>query len=108
MPRDELRRAGAHVEVASPEGGAIRGWKINDWGETLETDLKIGEANPSDYDALVLPGGQINPDLLRINQEAMEIIRAFLDSGKPSQPCAMRPGLLIEAESRQWPRNDIL
>jgi len=99
VPRDELRRAGAQVEVASPDGGPIRGWKINDWGEMVETDLKIGDANPSDYDALVLPGGQINPDLLRVNQEAMNVICAFLDSGKPVAAVCHAPWLLIEAKA---------
>jgi protease I len=99
VPRDELRRAGAKVEIASPEGGAIRGWKVNDWGETVESDVKIADVKPSDYDALVLPGGQINPDLLRINPDAMHVVRTFLDSGKVVAAICHGPWLLVEADA---------
>jgi protease I len=99
VPRDELRLAGAHVEVASPEGQPIRGWKINDWGETVEPDMDILEVDPSNYDALVLPGGQINPDLLRVNLDAMKVIHAFLDSGKIVAAICHAPWLLVEADA---------
>ena len=62
VPRDELRKAGARVDVATPTGSAIRGWDKTDWGETAPADLKIEGAKVDDYDVLVLPGGVINPD----------------------------------------------
>jgi protease I len=83
VPRDELRKAGAKVDVATPDGKPIRGWNKTDWGETVEADLKAADAGLDSYHALVLPGGQINPDLLRINADAMKLVEAFLGSGKP-------------------------
>jgi len=99
VPRDELRKAGARVDVASPDGKAIRGWKMKDWGDTIEVDLKIPDANPGDYDALVLPGGQINPDQLRINQDAMKIVRSFVDAQKVIAAICHGPWLLVEANA---------
>jgi protease I len=97
VPRDELRKAGAEVTVASPECRPVRAWKNKDWGDTIETDLKIADANPSEYDALVLPGGQINPDLLRIDPDAMKVVRSFVESGKPVAAICHGPWLLVEA-----------
>lgn len=99
VPRDALRGAGARVEVASPDGKTIRGWKGEDWGESVEADLALAAAKPQDYDALVIPGGQINPDLLRVNKEAMAIVRAFLDSGKVVAAICHGPWLLVEADA---------
>ena len=99
VPRDELRRAGAKVDVASPEGKPIRGWNAKDWGETVESDCKIADVKPADYDALVLPGGQINPDLLRVDKDALQVIRAFIDSGKVVAAVCHAPWLLIEADA---------
>lgn len=99
VPRDELRRAGARVDVASPDGGSIRGWSLKDWGDTIKADLKIADAKNGDYDALVLPGGQINPDLLRIDQDAMNIVRTFVESGRPVAAICHGPWLLVEADA---------
>jgi protease I len=99
VPRDELRKAGATVEVASPDGKPIRGWNKTDWGETVPSDLKIADARPDDYQALVLPGGQINPDILRINPDAMKVVQAFLDSGKPVAAICHAPWLLVQADA---------
>lgn len=99
VPRDELRAAGARVDVASPDGKAIRGWKGEDWGESVDADTTLGAVKPEDYDALVIPGGQINPDLLRVNKEAMAIVRAFLDSGKVVAAICHGPWLLVEADA---------
>ena len=82
VPQQKLRDAGAHVVVVSPEKGQIRGWKNKDWGESVTVDKSLDEVSADDYDALVLPGGQINPDLLRINAQALQLIRDFLDAGK--------------------------
>jgi protease I len=99
VPRDELRKAGAKVDVASPEGKPIRGWNKTDWGETVPSDLKIAEVRPDSYQALVLPGGQINPDLLRVDADAMKVVKAFLDSGKPVAAICHAPWLLVQADA---------
>lgn len=96
-PRDQLREAGATVHVATPDGDAITGWDVDDWGEEVAADLDIESAKVDDYDALVLPGGQINPDILRVNEAAMTLIRDFVASGKPVAAICHAPWLLIEA-----------
>ena len=96
-PRDALRGAGATVHVVSPESGEIRGWKGDDWGKSVSVDAPLDGAKAADYDALVLPGGQINPDLLRANQTAMALIKEFADAGKPIAAVCHAPWLLIEA-----------
>lgn len=75
----------------------IRGWNKTDWGESAPADLKIADAKPDDYDALVLPGGVINPDQLRINEDAMRIVRAFLDDGKLVAAICHAPWLIVQA-----------
>ncbi len=99
VPRDQLRKAGARVEVATPESKPIRGWKVKDWGDTVHADLAIENVNPADYHAVVLPGGQINPDKLRINPDAMKVVRAFVQSGKPVAAICHGPWLLVEADA---------
>jgi protease I len=99
VPRDELRKAGARVDVASPDGKPVRGWNIKDWGDTAAADLAISAVEPERYQALVLPGGQINPDLLRINPEARKVVRSFLDGGKPVAAICHGPWLLVEADA---------
>jgi protease I len=97
VPRDRLKAAGAQVDVVSPEKGEIKGWDMKDWGRPVKVDKKLGDARESDYDAIVLPGGQINPDLLRINQDALTLIKAFYDAGKTVAAVCHAPWLLIEA-----------
>lgn len=97
VPLKKLREAGAEVHVVSPEEGEIRGWKYTDWGDSFPVDRKLAEARADNYDALVLPGGQINPDLLRVKPEAIELIRSFFDSGKTIAAVCHAPWLLIEA-----------
>lgn len=99
VPRDELRRAGAEVTVASPEGGPIRAWRHKDWGDRIETDLKITDVDPSHYHALIIPGGQINPDLLRIDPDAMKIVRSFAESDQTIGAICHGPWLLVEADA---------
>lgn len=99
VPRDKLREAGAEVHVASPDGKSIRGWHKTDWGRMVSVDLKVADADIGAYDALVLPGGQINPDLLRVDKEAMTVVRSFLDSGKPVAAICHGPWLLVEADA---------
>ena len=96
-PKRQLAEAGAQVSVISPESGEIRGWDETDWGESVNVDKAVSDANVDDYDALVLPGGQINPDLLRVNKDAVRFIRDFFNSGKPLAAICHAPWLLIEA-----------
>ena len=96
-PLEALKAKGAAVEGASPEKGEIKGWGHNDWGRSVPVDLTLEEVKVGDYDALVLPGGQMNPDTLRINDKALAIIKAFLESGKVVAAICHGPWLLIEA-----------
>jgi len=95
-PLEALRKAGATVDVAAPDAGEIKGWHNNDWGRSVPVDLTLKEAKPADYDALVLPGGQMNPDTLRINDTALAIVEAFLESGKVVAAICHAPWLLVE------------
>src|SRR5690349_9805572 len=82
VPRDKLKAAGAEVHVAAPKPGTITGWDKTDWGQPVLVDKKLDEAKVADYDAIVLPGGVINPDHLRVDNDALELIRGFFDAGK--------------------------
>lgn len=97
QPRDDLQGAGAKVTIVSPESGEIRGWKGDDWGQSVAVDAPLDGAKAEDYDALVLPGGQINPDLLRANETAMALIKEFARARKPIAAVCHAPWLLIEA-----------
>ena len=96
-PRDALRKHGATVHIATPDGDDIKGWDENDWGRTAQSDMKITDVDVAAYDALVLPGGQINPDLLRVNKDAVDLIKRFGASGKTIAAICHAPWLLIEA-----------
>ncbi|MEA2902749.1 MAG: protease [Alphaproteobacteria bacterium] len=96
VPRDRLKAAGAKVDVVSPEPGEIKGWDQKDWGRPVKVDKALREARADDYDAIVLPGGQINPDLLRVNPDALKLIKAFYDAGKTVAAVCHAPWLLIE------------
>ena len=97
VPRDKLRDAGADVKIASLDGAAIKGWDGDDWGSPVEADLALEDVTAEDYHALVLPGGQINPDLLRVEDKAVSLIRAFHDSGRIIAAVCHAPWLLVEA-----------
>ena len=97
FPRDQLRVKGAKVDVATLDGKAITGWEGTDWGREAEADLRIVEAKAEDYDAIVLPGGQINPDLLRVEADAISLIKAFYAKGKVVAAVCHAPWLLVEA-----------
>lgn len=97
VPRDRLREAGATVDVVSVKEGEIKGWDHDDWGTPVRVDRTLATVNTTSYDALVLPGGQINPDLLRTERDAVEFIRAFHETGKPVAAVCHAPWLLIEA-----------
>ena len=96
-PLEQLRAAGATVDVIALEAGKIKGWYKDDWGKTVPVDAKLSEARPADYDTLVLPGGQMNPDLLRVDPMALAFIKAFNEAKKPIAAICHAPWLLIEA-----------
>ena len=96
-PRAALRKAGAHTELISPDHDEVRGWNDEEWGDSFEVDVPLGEAKAADYDALVLPGGVMNPDKLRMVPEAVEFVRAFFDAGKPVAAICHGPQILIDA-----------
>jgi len=96
VPRDRLRAAGATVEIVSPEQGEIKGWDNKDWGRPVKVDKALSAVKAEDYDAIVMPGGQINPDLLRVDRQALALIRSFYDAGKTVAAVCHAPWLLIE------------
>jgi len=96
-PRDALNQAGIETTVASPKSGEIKGWQHTDWGDPVAVDLSLDDANVGDFDALVLPGGQMNPDALRMEPKAIDLVRAFAESGKPVAAICHGPWLLAEA-----------
>lgn len=96
-PLHDLKAKGATVHVATPDGNDIKGWDEDNWGDAVAADLKMGDVDVADYDALVLPGGQINPDILRANADAVALIKSFADHGKTIAAICHAPWLLIEA-----------
>ncbi len=97
-PKKALEEAGARPEIVSPGGETIRGWKEQDWGETVRVDVPLEQARPGDYDALVLPGGVMNPDKLRQDEKAVAFVRAFFQAGKPVAAICHGPWMLVEAD----------
>jgi len=95
-PKEALEKAGAKVEIISPKTGKIKAWNHTDWGIEVSVDKNIKDAQASDYDALVLPGGVLNPDKLRQNEQAVNFAREFLQSGKPVAAVCHGPQTLIE------------
>ena len=100
-PRRALKEAGASVHVVSPKPDSIRGWDETDWGDEVPVDVALVDARPEDYDGLVLPGGQINPDKLRLEPQAVDFVRAFFAAGKPVGAICHGPWLLVEADVDQ-------
>lgn len=96
-PKRQLEEAGATVTVISPESGSIKGWNEDDWGKSIDVDLSLDDAKVENFDALVLPGGQINPDILRTNEKAVNFVRDFFNSGKTLAAICHAPWLLVEA-----------
>jgi protease I len=96
-PRAALLAAGADVDVIAPEDDKIRAWKHQDWGKSIGVDISLEEADADEFDALLIPGGVMNPDHLRKNQKAVEFVRSFFESGKPIAAICHGPQLLIEA-----------
>ena len=96
-PKQMLEKAGYETTVVSPESGQITGWDQKDWGRPVDVDLTLDNADAGDFAALVLPGGQMNPDILRMNKDAVAMVKAFADAGKPIAAICHGPWLLAEA-----------
>jgi protease I len=108
-PKKALDEAGAQTRIVSPKDKEVKAWKFTDWGRTLPVDLKLDEARPGDFDALLLPGGVMNPDSLRLEPKAVAFVKAFFAAGKPVAAICHGPWTIIEAgEARgrriaSWP-----
>jgi protease I len=96
-PRRALQEAGADTDIVAPKGSRIRGWKTKDWGDEVGVDATLADADPKDYDALVLPGGVMNPDHLRMEPRAVAFVRAFFDAAKPVAAICHGPWTVLEA-----------
>jgi protease I len=96
-PRKALDQAGATTEVIAPKSGEIKGWKTKDWGDTVKVDKTLDQAKPQDYDALLLPGGVMNPDHLRMEPKAVQFVKDFVATGRPVAAICHGPWTLVEA-----------
>src|SRR5690554_2620764 len=95
-PRKALEQSGAKTEIVSPHN-KVRAWIRSDWGDDFESDVNLDQASARDYDALLLPGGVMNPDRLRTNTRALEFVRQFFEAGKPVASICHGPWTLIDA-----------
>lgn len=95
-PKEALEQAGAAVHVIAPGAESIKGWKDGNWSGSVTVDKQLADANASDYDALVLPGGVMNPDKLRMDKDAVAFVSHFFEAGKPIAAICHGPQTLIE------------
>lgn len=95
-PKKALLEAGATVNVVSAQDGKIKAWNQQDWGVDVEVDVKLADANPDDYDALMIPGGVMNPDKMRADKNYVNFAKSFFETGKPIAAICHGPQLLIE------------
>jgi protease I len=96
-PQIALDVAGADTQIVSPKPERVRGWNFREWGEEFAVDVPLSRAQPGDYDALLLPGGVMNPDSLRMQPKAVAFVKAFFDAGKPVAVICHGPWTVIEA-----------
>jgi protease I len=96
-PQEALEEAGAETQIVSPEDGKVKGWNHARWGKSFRVDVPLSKADAGDYDALVLPGGVMNPDSLRQRQRALDFVKAFFDAGKTVGAICHGPWTLIDA-----------
>jgi len=97
-PRKALDRAGAKTVVVSPKSGKIKGWQHDHWGDEIPVDLTLDSASADTFDALMLPGGVMNPDHLRMDKKAVQFVKSFFQAGKPVAAICHGPWLLVEAD----------
>ena len=95
-PRKALDQAGAETRIVSPKGDRVRAWNFTDWGDEFPVDIALDQAQPQDFDALLLPGGVMNPDILRMQPKAVEFVKSFFDAGKPIATICHGPWTIIE------------
>jgi protease I len=95
-PRKALDQAGASTAVVSPRSQRVRGWNFSDWGEEFAVDVPLDQADPQEFDALLLPGGVMNPDTLRMQPPAVDFVKAFFDADKPVAVICHGPWTIIE------------
>lgn len=98
-PKKAIKAAGATAHIVSPEGGKIKSWSGGDWSDKYDVDKTLDEARASEYDMLVLPGGQINPDKLRADEKALAFTRHFVDADKPIASICHGPWTLVEVDA---------
>lgn len=98
-PRKALQQAGAVAEIVSVEENVVKGWNHTEWGDKFQVDVSLKDANPDDYDALMLPGGVMNPDKLRMQPEAVDFVKDFVKGAKPIAAICHAPWTLIDAEA---------
>ncbi len=96
-PRKALDQAGAKTCIVSPAEGRVRAWKFKEWGEEFPVDMGLDNADPENFDALLLPGGVLNPDKLRMIPAAVNFVRSFFQTGKPVAAICHGPWTIIEA-----------
>jgi len=97
-PKEALEQAGATVDIVSPETGEVRAWQHKEWGDTFHVDVPLEAADPAKYDALLLPGGVMNPDRLRMNPTAVGFVKRMFEAGKPVASICHAAWLLAEAD----------
>ncbi|TKA88549.1 type 1 glutamine amidotransferase [Guyparkeria sp. SB14A] len=103
-PKRALEEAGATARIVSPADGRVKGWQHTDWGDAFDVDVPLNSASESDFDALVLPGGVMNPDALRQNEKAVAFVRGFVDHHKPVAAICHGGWTLAEADVLQGRR----
>ena len=96
-PKKALEQEGARAEIISPHTGRIKGWDKTDWGSEFSVDVPLAQARAEEYDALLLPGGVLNPDKLRMNDQAISFIQSFFENSKPVAAICHGPWTLIDA-----------
>jgi len=96
-PRKALEKAGARTTIVSPKRNKVRGWQHTEWGDIFPVDVHLSQADASKYQALLLPGGVMNPDRLRMDSAAVEFVQQFVEAGKPIAAICHGPWTLIEA-----------
>ena len=97
-PYNKLKEKGATVEIISNKSDEIKSWDDGNWGESISVDKKLEDANEADYNGLLLPGGVINPDILRRDDRALAFVHSFFESSKPVAAICHAPWLLISAK----------
>lgn len=95
-PKKAMENAGFKVDVISPQKNKVKAWDQDHWSIEIPVDVNLSDANPDDYDALMIPGGVINPDKMRVNKDCVAFAKSFLEAGKPVAAICHGPQLLIE------------